>query len=272
MSDDVLISPRVAPATIGMGLLEAIPDSRLEGLADPNDEDDDGVSGKINRVWDVVERRTRIGRFGWKAEQPTVRQQSAGAFLGDMGITTDLFDTADCTPSEVECAVALDGGTPEAPRDVLDRVELYMRLVAVPARNGADDPDVLAGRAIFSDIGCAACHVPRHVTGDVEGLPEVSAQTIFPYTDLLLHDLGLALSDERPSFDAEGTEWRTPPLWGLHYYDAVNGHDRLLHDGRARGVAEAILWHGGEAEPATDRFRALTAAQRAQLVDFVESL
>jgi CxxC motif-containing protein (DUF1111 family) len=272
LSEDVLVSPRVAPATIGMGLLEAIPDSRLEEMADPNDDDRDGVSGKINLVWDAIEQRQRLGRFGWKAEQPSVRQQSAGAFLGDMGITTDVFGTADCTPAEAECAAALDGGAPEAPRDVLDRVELYMHLIAVPARNDANDLDVLSGRAIFSDIGCAGCHVPRHVTGDVEGLPEVSGQTIYPYTDLLLHDLGPALSDERPSFDAEGAEWRTPPLWGLHYYEAVNGHDRLLHDGRARGVAEAILWHGGEAEAARDRFRALTAKERAELVDFVESL
>jgi CxxC motif-containing protein (DUF1111 family) len=266
------ISPRVAPAMIGLGLLEAIPEARLAALADPEDANGDGISGRVNRVWDAALEETAVGRFGWKAEQPTVRQQSAGAFLGDMGLTTDLFREQDCTAAEPECAAATSGGSPEVSLDLLERVAVYGRLIAVPARVDANDPEVLRGRRLFGDSGCGSCHVPRHETGDVEGFPELSGQVVFPYTDLLLHDMGEELSDGRPSFGADGNEWRTPPLWGLGRYPVVNGHDRLLHDGRARGVLEAILWHGGEAEEARERFRALSAEDRAALVEFVESL
>jgi CxxC motif-containing protein (DUF1111 family) len=266
------ISPRVAPAMIGLGLLEAIPEARLAELADPEDADGDGISGRMNRVWDAALGETAIGRFGWKAEQPTVRQQSAGAFLGDMGLTTELFGEQDCTSAEAECSAATSGGAPEVSAELLERVALYGRLVAVPARVGSTKPEVLRGRELFGEIGCSSCHVARHVTGDVEGFPELSGETVFPYTDLLLHDMGEELSDGRPSFGAAGNEWRTPPLWGVGRYPVVNKHDRLLHDGRARGVAEAILWHGGEAEEARERFRALPEADRAKLVVFVESL
>jgi CxxC motif-containing protein (DUF1111 family) len=223
-------------------------------------------------VWDAADGQVAVGRFGWKAEQPTVRQQSAGAFLGDMGLTTELFGEQDCTGAEPECTETTSGGAPEVSPELLDRVAVYGRLVAVPARTGASRPDVLRGRVLFAETGCASCHVPRHETGEVEGFSELSGEVVFPYTDLLLHDLGGELSDGRPSFGAQGNEWRTPPLWGLGRYPVVNGHDRLLHDGRARGVAEAILWHGGEAEEARERFRSLSQADRASLVVFVESL
>jgi CxxC motif-containing protein (DUF1111 family) len=266
------ISPRVAPAMIGLGLLEAIEEARLEELADPDDADADGISGRINRVWDAALGETAVGRFGWKAEQPSVRQQSAGAFLGDMGLTSELFPEQDCTGAEPECAAATSGGAPEVSPELLERVAVYGRLVAVPVRVHTERPDVLRGRELFVSTGCASCHVPRHVTGEVDGFPELSGEVVFPYTDLLLHDMGEDLSDGRPSFGAQGNEWRTPPLWGLGRYPVVNDHDRLLHDGRARGVAEAILWHGGEGEEARERFRQLPAADRARLVDFVESL
>jgi CxxC motif-containing protein (DUF1111 family) len=266
------ISPRVAPAMIGLGLLEAITEARLAELADPDDADADGVSGRINRVWDAAAAETATGRFGWKAEQPSVLQQSAGAFLGDMGLTTELFTEQDCTDAEPECAAATSGGAPEVSPELLERVAVYGRLVAVPLRVGSAKPGVLRGRELFLASGCGSCHVPRHETGEVDGFPELSGQVIFPYTDLLLHDMGDELSDGRPSFGAEGNEWRTPPLWGLGRYPVVNDHDRLLHDGRARGVAEAILWHGGEAEEARERFRTLSAVDRARLVEFVESL
>jgi CxxC motif-containing protein (DUF1111 family) len=266
------ISPRVAPAMIGLGLLEAIPEARLAELADPDDADGDGISGRMNRVWDAALQEIAVGRFGWKAEQPTVRQQSAGAFLGDMGLTTELFGEEDCTAAEPECTAKTNGGSPEVSPEILERVVVYGRLLAVPARVNANEPDVLRGRRLFAESGCGSCHVPRHETGDVEGFPELSGQIVFPYTDLLLHDMGEELSDGRPSFGAEGNEWRTPPLWGLGRYPAVNDHDRLLHDGRARGVQEAILWHGGEAEEARERFRALSAEDRSALVEFVESL
>ena len=269
---DLLISPRVAPAMIGMGLLEAIPDGRLGELSDPDDADGDGISGRMNRVWDASTASEAVGRFGWKAEQPSVRQQVAGAFVGDMGITSALFPAEDCTPPEVECQGAERGGSPEISDELFDRVVRYSELLAVPARLTYEQPEVLRGKARFRELGCQSCHTPSHQTRADAELAEVSDQLIWPYTDLLLHDMGEALSDGRASFGAEGQEWRTPPLWGIGHYEAVNGHERLLHDGRARGVAEAVLWHGGEASAAQRGFVALSAADRLDLIAFVESL
>jgi len=269
---DLRISPRVAPAVIGLGLLEAIPLDRLEQLADPNDEDADGISGRINQVPDVETGEVTAGRFGWKAEQPSVRQQSAGAFLGDMGITTSLFSTEDCSEFEADCLSAANGGEPELSDELLDKVALYARLLGVPVRNEYREPEVLQGKAVFEAAGCASCHVARHVTGNDSELEETREQTIYPYTDLLLHDMGEGLSDGRPSFEAEGVEWRTPPLWGMSHLEDVNGHTRLLHDGRARGVAEAILWHAGEAQSSREYFVALPETERHALIRFVESL
>jgi CxxC motif-containing protein (DUF1111 family) len=272
LDSKLVISPRVAPAVSGLGLLEAIPAERLEALADPDDADGDGISGKIQRVWDAGASARVIGRFGWKAEQPTVRKQSAGAFLGDIGITSAGLPDQNCTAVELECKRAIPGGAPEISDELLDKVELYARILAVPVREQWKGEKVLLGKRLFRSAGCASCHVPSHTTGDLPEVPEVSAQLIYPYTDLLLHDMGEALSDHRPVFEAEGSEWKTPPLWGLRFYRIVNRHDRLLHDGRARGVAEAVLWHGGEAEAARDAFKAMSAAERAALVEFVESL
>lgn len=272
LAGEVQVSPRVAPAMIGLGLLEAIADERLLELTDPDDADGNGISGRVNRVWDLEARATTIGRFGWKAEQPSVRQQSAGAFLGDIGITTSLFPNADCSAAQSECQMATSGGEPELSDRLLDRVERYSQLLAVPARFDYADPAIIRGKVLFSAIGCDGCHVPSHRTRAEAELEEVRDQLIWPYTDLLLHDLGEGLSDSRPSFEAAGSEWRTPPLWGVGRYPAVNGHDRLLHDGRARGVAEAILWHGGEAALAQQAFTQLAATERLDLVSFVESL
>jgi CxxC motif-containing protein (DUF1111 family) len=272
LSEGVRISPRVAPAMVGLGLLEAIPDARLLELADADDADGDGVSGRVNRVWSVELGQTTIGRFGWKAEQPSVRQQAAGAFLGDLGVTSSLFPVQECMPEQEACLDALDGGAPEVSDLLLERVQRYSELLAVPRRDDYDSAEVLRGKALFGELGCASCHVPSHVTRSDFEVAALNDQRIYPYTDLLLHDLGDALSDQRPSYDAQGNEWRTPPLWALRYYSIVNGHDRLLHDGRARGVAEAVLWHGGEAEGAKQGFVAAPAAARAALVRFVESL
>jgi CxxC motif-containing protein (DUF1111 family) len=256
---------------IGMGQPAAIPEERLEELADPDDEDGDGISGRINRVWDVELGAMAPGRFGWKAEQPTVLQQSAGALSGDMGISSRLFAEQNCPAAQADCIAAQDGGDPEIEDATLDKLVLYSRTLAVPARRGADDATVLRGKLLFDEAGCADCHTPRHVTG-TGAIDELSDQTIWPYTDLLLHDMGEALSDDRPSFAAEGSEWRTPPLWGIGLVEQVNKHLFLLHDGRARGFAEAILWHGGEAEASADAFRTLPAEDRAALVRFLESL
>jgi CxxC motif-containing protein (DUF1111 family) len=271
LSEQTQISPRVAPATVGLGLLEAISLERLAELADPDDADEDGISGRVNRVWDVLAADYAVGRFGWKAEQPTVLQQSAGAFNGDIGITSDLFREGDCRQGE-GCADVPSGGEPEIDRATLDRVGVYARLLAVPVRERWDDSETRAGRELFFGAGCGSCHVASHSTGTYPELAELENQLIYPYTDLLLHDMGDDLGDGRPSFAAEGNEWRTPPLWGLRFYRTVNDHDRLLHDGRARGVAEAILWHGGEGERAREAFRAMKREDRARLVGFVESL
>jgi CxxC motif-containing protein (DUF1111 family) len=270
-AERLALSPRVAPQMIGLGLLEAIPEARLRELSDPDDRDGDGISGRVNLVLDVETGERVIGRFGWKSEQPSVRQQSAGAFNGDIGITSSVFPREECTEAEPECAENAAGSEPEASDDVLHAVATYSSLLGPPERGHHDERNVLEGKALFSAAGCTSCHTPQHVTGDSE-LAEVSGQTIWPYTDLLLHDMGDGLSDERPSFSALGSEWRTPPLWGIGRVREVNGHDRLLHDGRARGVAEAIVLHGGEGAAARDAFMALSRDERQKLVDFVESL
>lgn len=266
------ISPRVAPAMIGLGLLEALSEDELLSREDPEDADGDGISGRANWIPDVESGALRIGRFGWKANQPTVRQQTAGAFLGDLGVTSSLFPEENCPPEQVDCAAAPNGGAPELSDSLLDDISLYSSTLAVPARRGVDDPKVLRGRQVFRDIGCDACHTPTLTTAADAELEEARGQTIWPYTDLLLHDMGEGLADDRPDGLADGREWRTPPLWGIGLVETVNGHTNFLHDGRARSLLEAVLWHGGEAEASRDALLDLPADERAELVAFLESL
>ncbi|HEX4981904.1 MAG TPA: di-heme oxidoredictase family protein, partial [Ilumatobacteraceae bacterium] len=254
----------------GVGLLEALPDDTLLALADPDDADGDGISGRVNRVLDPSGALV-IGRFGWKANVATVEQQTAGAFHGDIGITSRLQPDQDCTDAQPQCRAAIDGGEPELDDQKLERVTFYTRTLAVPARRDVDDADISAGARVFDELGCSSCHRPQLSTGDAE-VGATANQTIHPYTDLLLHDMGPALADDRPDGEATGSEWRTAPLWGIGLIDDVNDHTRLLHDGRARDVEEAILWHGGEAAAAQGRFRQLDAAARDQLLRFVDSL
>ena len=272
LDPDVQISPRVAPATIGMGLLEAISEERILSLADPDDADGDGISGRPNFVWDVRQGRATLGRFGWKANQPTVEQQAAGAFLGDIGVTSSLFPDQNCPPVQEECRLAPHGGSPEMPDSRLKQVEIYVQTLAVPAMRDTEDPQVQQGARLFVQAQCSVCHTPRHETGNLHPLEPLRGQVIFPYTDLLLHDMGPGLADNRPDGLASGTEWRTPPLWGIGLVETVNGHTMFLHDGRARGIEEAILWHGGEAEQSRQTFMGLTAEERAALIKFLESL
>ncbi|MCB9007962.1 MAG: c-type cytochrome [Ardenticatenaceae bacterium] len=269
---ETLTSPRVANQMIGMGLLEAVPEETILALADPTDQNGDGVSGRPNVVWDAYNNQMAIGRFGWKANQPTVLQQVAGAFLGDIGITTPLFALENCQDVVADCATAVNGGSPEIDPDDFLKVVLYSSSLAVPARRGWDDPQVLAGKKIFNEIGCATCHTPLLTTGIHPTIPALSQQTIRPYTDLLLHDMGEGLADGRPDFQATGSEWRTPPLWGIGLFETVNGHTNYLHDGRARNLTEAILWHGGEAAQVRDNFANLTPAERDALLRFLNSL
>ena len=272
MHPDTLASPRVAPAMIGLGLLEAVPEQTLMDLADPDDADGDGISGRVNKVWDKRRQRTVPGRFGWKANQPTVAQQVAGAFLGDIGITSPLFPHDNCPSTASACRQARNGGSPELSENLFGHVVFYSRTLAVPARRRAQEPAVRRGRQLFDAAQCGACHIPTLRTGVVPGLPDLSQQVIRAYTDLLLHDMGAALADGRPDFEATGSEWRTPPLWGIGLVETVNRHTYFLHDGRARNLAEAILWHGGEAEAAKEYFRRLPAADREALLQFLRSL
>lgn len=271
-------SPRVAPPMIGMGLLELIPEADIVARADPEDRDGDGIRGVAQRSWSAARQRVMLGRFGWKATQPTVEDQIAAAFSGDMGLSTPVRTAAagDCTQAQAACRAAPDGADDgegvEVTRAMFDLVLHYSRNLAVPARTGAREPDALRGKHLFTEIGCVACHTPRQVTGADPRLPHLSRQEIWPYTDLLLHDLGDDLADDLAEGEATGRHWRTPPLWGLGLTQTVSGHTRLLHDGRARNALEAVLWHGGEALAARDRFRQLPKQDRDALLAFLESL
>jgi CxxC motif-containing protein (DUF1111 family) len=275
-----LLGPRVASPMIGLGLLEAIPAADILALADPDDADGDGISGRAQIVPSAEFGVPMLGRFGWKAGAPTVREQTAAALSADMGLSTWLFPDpwGDCTAAQAACREAPHGqdaapeAGPEVDRESLELLTFYSRNLGVPARRSVDDPRVLRGKALFHALTCAACHVPAFVTHRLDGQPEQSLQPIRPYTDLLLHDMGPGLADNRPEGRAGGSEWRTPPLWGIGLSAQVAGHSQFLHDGRARNLIEAILWHGGEAQGARDGFAALEAADRAALLAFLESL
>ncbi|MBR9868346.1 MAG: c-type cytochrome [Oceanospirillales bacterium] len=274
-----MLSPRIAPPMIGLGLLEAVVAADIEALSDPEDLDNDGISGRTNRVWNSLTGQLDLGRFGWKAGNPTLIQQAAGAFNGDMGISTPFVPAAagDCTTQQAGCLMQPNGNTTqqdnaEASEAMVKLVEFYSRNLAPPARPDFDKPEVLKGKMVFHQSGCAACHQPTFTTAARIDMPEQSDQQIWPYTDLLLHDMGTALADNRPEFLASGSEWRTPPLWGIGLTQTVNGHTYFLHDGRARNLLEAILWHGGEAQTSRDQVINLPVAERTALITFLESL
>lgn len=266
------MSLRIAPPMIGLGLLEAIPEEALLANADPDDRNGDGISGRPNRVFDQTSRQTVIGRFGWKAGQPSLNQQNADAFFNDMGLSTSLLSGSSCTDRQTECRAMPDGGEPEVSDDILAQVLFYTRNLGVPARRNVDDPQVLAGKTLFHRAGCQSCHVPQFTTAADAAEPELANQLIRPYTDLLLHDMGEGLADDRAEFEANGREWRTPPLWGIGLTQAVSGHTQFLHDGRARNLLEAILWHGGEAEKARQIVLGYDQNERTALLSFLESL
>ena len=275
---DAMLSPRVAPQMIGLGLLEAIPAADILAGADPDDLDGDGISGRPNIVWSVEYDQPMLGRFGLKAGNPTIMQQSAEAFAGDIGISSPLFPSGagECTTAQAQCQDAIHGdqdarGT-EIDTEGMDLVTFYSRNLAVPARRGVDDPQVLRGKEVFYSTGCTSCHTPSFVTHRLKDQPAQSFQLIWPYTDMLLHDMGPALADNRPEARATGQEWRTPPLWGIGLTKQVSGHTFFLHDGRARSLLEAVLWHGGEAQSQRDAVVEMTTADRDALIAFLESL
>jgi CxxC motif-containing protein (DUF1111 family) len=279
LADDVMLSPRVAPPMIGVGLLEQIHPGDILAHADPDDADGDGISGRASLVRDPATGDLVLGRFGWKASTPSVHAQSGDAFSGDMGISTPPAPAVwgDCTAAQSACREVPSGvqprlGPEEAPDPVLDLVTFYSRNLAVPVRRDVDDPEVLRGKALFYDFGCASCHVPKYVTRRDAPQPEHRFQLIWPYTDLLLHDMGEGLADGAPVGDASGSEWRTAPLWGIGLTETVNGHTNFLHDGRARNLLEAVLWHGGEAEAAKEKVVGASPGERRALIRFLESL
>lgn len=272
---DILFSPRVAPQMPGLGLLEAISETTLLSFTDSSDLDGDGISGRPNYVWDFVNNKVAMGRFGWKANQPSLKQQTAGAFIGDMGISSPVFSGQNLSGNQVtqyRYDTLATGGSPEISTDIFDQVVFYSSTLAVPGRRNWTDPLVKRGKQLFTTAGCAKCHIPSMTTGADALIPELANQKIFPYTDLLLHDMGPALADGRPDYLASGQEWRTPPLWGIGLIQTVSGHTFLLHDGRARNAEEAILWHGGEGEQSKNTFTQMSKADRDALLKFLTSL
>ena len=293
---DFLYSPRTAQHMSGMGLLEAIPEKTIRSLADPDDEDKDGISGRVNIVWDVETKTKKMGRFGWKANQPNLRQQVLGAFSGDVGLTSDLFPNQDCPGIQTACKTVPKGDNKNTSGHELSiqegkNLEAYVALLNVPGRRNFRNKEVIRGQELFNSIGCVKCHVSELKTGKLNQdtkHKELADQTIRPYTDLLLHDMGEDLADNRPDFEATGREWRTPPLWGIGLFDKINSHTQLLHDGRAgancikdkndpekcrnAGYMEAILWHGGEASSSKNAYKSLVKSDRQALLEFLKSL
>lgn len=279
ISPDIMVGPRIAPPMIGLGLLDAVPEEQIMAHADPADSDGDGISGRPNRIWSALHDKEMVGRFGWKANVPTIIEQNAGAFSGDIGLSTALHPSGagECTEKQTKCINAPSGNSPkyrnvEVGDELFDLMTFYTQNLAVPQRRNSDDPEILKGKALFYEIGCAKCHQPKFLTGDVPEQKHLSNQLIWPYTDMLLHDLGEGLADNRPDGKATGQEWRTAPLWGVGLTATVNGHTQFLHDGRARNLTEAILWHGGEGQDARDKFASLAKGDRERLLAFVNSL
>jgi CxxC motif-containing protein (DUF1111 family) len=282
LGPETMVSVRIAQQLVGLGLLEAVAEETILAIAA---QQDPAMRGKPNRVWDHELEQTVLGRFGWKASQPTLRQQTAVAFHSDIGATTFMFPEENCPDVQTACldlpSASKCGGQggctgntfrPEVNPSRLNNITLYLRTLTVPTRRNVESLDVQRGEQLFQKARCAACHVPELHIGPNPAIAAAANLLIRPYTDLLLHDMGEDLADNRPEFAASGREWRTPPLWGIGLLDTVNGHTALLHDGRARNITEAILWHGGQAEASRETFRSMPKADRDALVSFIKSL
>lgn len=279
---DALIEARIANPVFGLGLLEAIPEETILGWADELDANGDGISGKPNYAWNPEKGQEELGRFGWKANNSTIRMQSADAAFNDIGLTNPMFRELNserrpdflayqnCRPEQTECLEAYDSGELEMTEAQLQDTVTYLQLLAVPYRRDVANPVALKGEKLFADAGCIACH-KTHITTGGHKVVRLNNQLIHPYTDLLLHDMGEGLSG-RPDFRAGKQEWRTAPLWGIGLTETVNGHTNFLHDGRARNLEEAILWHGGEAENAKQRYMQLAKENREALITFLNTL
>ncbi len=270
LGPEVMYSMRIALPTFGLGLLEAVSETDILAVAER--QKSQGVNGRPNYVWDGIGKRVALGRFGWKSNQPSIRQQIAAAFHGDIGVTSPLFDKENCPPVQTDCAYQPPGNQPELVGVNWDELEFWTQALAVPARRDVDSPGYKRGERLFVEAQCAVCHVPEMKAGVLPGLPQIEGQVFHAYTDLLLHDMGEDLADHRPEFKAGGRDWRTPPLWGLGLSQTVSGSTAMLHDGRARNATEAVLWHGGEAERAREAFRKMPKADREALLKFLSSI
>lgn len=267
LPENVSVSLRMAPQLAGLGLLASVSEQQLLAWADPDDADGDGISGRANQVWDMAEKAYRMGRFGWKAEQPSVKQQTAMAFHADLGISSSFFPEQNCSTVQKVCRQQVNGGEPEISDHLLDRVTLYASNLAVPKVKAGSEK----GRALFYQAGCAKCHRPQLLV-ETSTFPWLAGRRISPYTDLLLHDMGEGLADNRPVGQASGREWKTPPLWGIGAAKKVTPGTGFLHDGRADSLLEAILWHGGEAETSQRAVMQMSNDERDALLTFIESL
>lgn len=259
----------MAPPVFGVGLLQNIPEVTILGFADENDSNGDGISGRPNYVYNPQTGRTELGRFGLKANVSTLAIQVASAFNHDMGITNYIVPVESCAGQPQADNLQDD---PELPDSILNYVTFYVETLAVPARRNVTDPDVKSGSALFKQVNCSGCHKPVIQTGANLTVAALNNQRIQPFTDLLLHDMGEGLADGRPDYKATGREWRTAPLWGIGLFQKTNGTPFYLHDGRARTIEEAILWHGGEAENSKNNFMNLPSADRNKLIKFIQSL
>ena len=270
LGEQTMTSLRNTQVIFGLGFLEAVPESTLKQMAAAQKAQ--GLNGRLNYVRDDIHQKTALGRFGWKANQPSIRQQIVAAFLGDMGVTSSLYMQENCPPVQTLCLAMPPGNRPELLDYNWDQIEFWQAALAPPAARNLELPQVKRGEQLFQQAGCAACHVPELRTGDYPLLPIIANTTFRAFTDLLLHDMGEDLADGRPDFLAGPRDWRTPPLWGIGLSAQVNGSPHLLHDGRARNVLEAILWHGGEAKAAKDAFSKMPADEREALISFVNAI
>ena len=270
LEPDVMFSLRNTQALFGLGFLEAVPQASLQAIA--QHQKTLGLNGRINYVRDDIHGSQAVGRFGWKAAQPSIRQQTATAFLGDMGVTSSLYIEENCPPVQTLCLAMPPGNRPELLDYNWDQLEFWQAALAPPPPRNKESAQVRRGQVLFEQAGCAQCHLPELKTGDYPLLPVIANTTFRAYTDLLLHDMGEELADGRPEFMAGPRDWRTAPLWGIGLSQQVNGSTHFLHDGRARNVLEAILWHGGEAKKARDSFASMLKDERDAVLQFVNSL
>ncbi|CAM8621480.1 COG3488 Predicted thiol oxidoreductase [Oxalobacteraceae bacterium] len=270
LGEKTLTSLRNTPVVYGMGYLDAVPEADILALAAM--QKSQGLNGRPNYVKDDATGKQLLGRFGWKANQPTLKQQVAAAHIGDMGITSTLYQEQNCPKVQVQCQNAHTTGKHELTDQAWDAVTFFLAGVEVPKRPTPDSDKYIQGEKLFRSAGCTGCHVSELKTGKFPMLKAIENKQFHPYTDLLLHDMGDDLADNRPDFKAGGRDWRTAPLWGVGLSRRVNGSMDLLHDGRARSVLEAILWHGGEAKKARDQFANMKKEDREALISFVHAL